>query len=203
MKLSLALLTAGGLSVALGTTAPAAIVSQSDFVTSGSHDNWTAGGGAIREVSGDGLLRLRTTTNDPQLVLGVANELTRAASSTGWTTFETLARELDEVGGSPVAFDPTGTLLIFNGNNLGAPDTVGAADAGGFQLLTWDISGVASTTSGNIRLDFFGGPGTTGAPNNVGELEFIRVSDNSVIPEPASLALIGVGGLTLMGRRRK
>ena len=205
MKLMFAPLVAIGVFLATNATCSASIVSQVDFTTAGSHENWTAAGGGIREVAGDGVLRLRTTNNDPQLVLGVANELTRSPTSTDWTTFEAFARELDQVNGTPIPFDTTGTLLIFNGNNLGAPDTVGTADANGFQLLTWNLSGVTtSTTSGNIRLDFFGGPGTADDPNNVGELDFIRVSDNAVaVPEPGALSLLGLGSLAFLMRRRR
>jgi|GEM_PF-5253355 len=202
MKNHFGTLAVAGLSLMVAHSASAAVIAQYDFDVAGTPEGWNVVNG-VRQVAGDGVMRVRTGSNDPQVTRNVADELTRLPGSTNFTTFEVLSRELDEDGGSPIAFDPTGTVLIFGGANQGAPDTVGAADANGFQLLTWDISSVVAATSGNIRFDFFGGPGTSDAPANVGEVDFIRVSDNSVIPEPASLALLGLGGMALLGRRRK
>lgn len=202
MKKCFGLLIAGGLSLAMGHSASADIVAQYDFDVAATPEGWNVVNG-VRQVAGDDVMRVRTGSNDPQVTRAVGDQLTRPAAES-WTTFEVFSRELssDPANSTPsvVPFDATGTVLIFGGINHGTPDTVGLADASGFQLLTWDISDVAVAASSNIRFDFFGGPGTSDAPSNVGEVDFIRIN---ATPEPASLALVGLGGVMMLGRRRK
>lgn len=216
MKSKFGILAAAGLSLVVCHSASAAVVISSEFDTAGQPEGWNLVN-AARAVSGNGFLRgnangTGVAANDPQINRSLVDELTRTAGSTAWDELIVVVSEYDAFSNNPgdagnlvTDTDTAGLVAIFNiqpgttNQNFGAP-TASAVDSNGFVTLTWDISGLATATTGLFRIDPVGGPDTGG---NSFFVDSITLTDNNPIPEPASLALVGLGGLAMMSRRRK
>ena len=99
--------------------------------------------------------------------------------------------------GSPLA-DGNGTLLIYT--ELGLEATINLADAGGLDdasLINQDLFFSVDDFEGNsiTRLSII----NEGALNSATFLSELTVT---TVPEPTALALLSLGGLTLIRRRR-
>ena len=133
--------------------------------------------------------------NDPQIQRGAFGK----DPVQDWLTFTIDVRETT-ASGDQVVEDTTGMVLIFqnpNGpTNFGAPTLSGVS--GDFTTFTWDISEYSLNSTGIIRLDPIGGPGTAGHSFDIDTI----TARATPIPEPASLALLGLGTLAILGRRR-
>lgn len=209
MKSKFAMLAAAGLSLVASHSASAVVVISSEFDVQGQPDGWNLVN-AARSVNGNGFLRGNANgtgvgTNDPQVTRNSVDELTRTAASTAWDELIVVVSEYNAFSNDPgtagariTDMDTTGLVAIFNGQNFGAPSP-SIVDGNGFVTLTWDISGLTTANTGGIRFDPVGGPNTGG---NSFFIDSITITDNA-IPEPASLALISLGGLAMLGRRRK
>lgn len=204
MKCRLATLTAGALTLVFSHSAAAAVVASFEFEDAGQPEGWNLVN-ASRSVNGNGFLRGNPSSNDPQMTRAAVNQLTRTVGSTAWDELIVVVSEYDAPSNNPgdagsliTDMDTTGIIAVFNTVNLGAP-TPSVVDGNGFVTLTWDLSGETSLTSGNIRIDPVGGPDTNG---NSFFVDSITFTDNAVIPEPASLVLLGLGGLLMLNRRR-
>ncbi|MEO0963499.1 MAG: PEP-CTERM sorting domain-containing protein [Planctomycetota bacterium] len=205
------MLLGAGLSLLVAHSSSAAIVASFEFDNAGQPEGWTLNN-ALRSVNGNGFLRGNASTNDPQMILDESLELTRTAASTAWDELIVVVSEYDAFSNNPgdagsliTDTDTTGVVAIFNlqggvlTENLGTP-TASAVDSNGFVTLTWDISALSTATTGRIRIDPVGGPDTTG---NSFFVDSITLTDDNPIPEPASLALVGLGCLVMASRRRK
>ena len=199
MKTALYGLAAAALvSTAAVSTSQAALVQAFEFNTPGDTEGFVGVNANGVTTTAGGLLVGTAATTDPQVVNGTTT-ITATPGST-LTTAVARIRQLDTTG-SPMTYDPTGTLLIVGppATNLGQGTRV-ADGTTGFTFVTWDLSAVSFTTPNtitSIRLDPVGG--------TVGEgfqVDYLRISDSSPIPEPASLGLLGLGGVALLRRRR-
>ena len=192
-----------GVLVLTAQTASAAIVEQDTFDVD--NEFWSVRNNVdpltvqTSEAGGVGVLQGLATSNDPQIQRGpVGKDLDQT-----WTTFTATVREFNEVAGVevPVPLGVGDSILVFqnpNGQMNFGSGTIGGADANGFVTLTWDISGYELNSTGIVRLDPVGGLGTSGNTFEIDTITFEAVA----VPEPASLALLGLGTLAILGRRR-
>lgn len=195
------LLFAGALSIAATGPAAATVIAEFDFV--GSSVSFGNVGSGVSNLGGNGLVGT-AFTNDPQiLVNGVS--ITPAAGQT-FSTFQFRVREFDDEADAFVTtFDPTGVVVALNGGGGGltfANSATAVDDGDNFFLVTQDISALGAGTLNSFRFDPIGGAAANSnseTDDNGFEVSFVRIN---VIPEPASLALLGLGGVALLGRRR-
>ena len=76
-------------------------------------------------------------------------------------------------------------------------------DGHGHGIVRWDAGSFVA--GGGERMFFAAGTdaGTTASLTSLGEDIFLNAVDSTAIPEPASLALLGLGSLLIAGRRRR
>lgn len=215
---SFALLTAGGLSLSMAQGASAAIVYEADFNTDagGWVDFQNRGSGA---VAGGTFSGGAVTSSDVQLRTDFSLDIAEAAL--GSEQLFVRWRETDTNGIFLNASNSSQSNRAFFGD---VPYAAGAGNATGtnvpielvsfvddtdnYIIGTWNLgtSFAARPASANndgdldsLRFDPTTSP-TAVNPNVTWDVDYIRIG---VVPEPASMALLGLGGLAMLGRRHK
>lgn len=99
------------------------------------------------------------------------------------------------------------TVTIFNPSavqvaTVNVSDTIAGTTGGGQPLVTLDFADVVLTDPGTYTLQIrggdFSGTGETGNHTGIDNLSI----NGTVVPEPSSLALLALGGLAMIRRRR-
>lgn len=201
---------AAGLALCLTHTASAAPIGDYQF-NAADTEGWTAAGTTGLTTDGDSL-NGTASSNDPQLLLTSAGLATMGT----WDTAVFRVRERGELvsvpgttvldpGPTDVPFSSVGLILILNATNVTSNGFTAVDSGEGFFTLTIDISTLGSATINNIRFDPIGGAASNSnseTNGNTYEVDFIQINDDTPIPEPSSLALLGLGGMAMMRRRR-
>lgn len=217
------ILTAAGIltaSVFLTPSATAAVVISWDFNSDNNTEGWVGSPNASTADTSGGFLSATVTGNDPQLNLGGTINISPTSGET-WTTLTFRVRETQDAqtsaptaAGLVTVFSGVGSANVVNG---GAARTIISPTDGTVALDAWftvevDISALGSDSITSIRVDPIGGAGSNSGPGggaggsdtngNTFEVDYIRLNDTGVVPEPSTALLGSLAGLLLLRRRR-
>jgi hypothetical protein len=211
MKKTFFMLAAAVAMFAMPHAAQADLVIGFEFNTPGDTEDWQHNGanggtgGTSQETLGDGTGVLTSTATTTDLrVLHNPDIVLDTTQFTNWTTVELRFRTLDidgnvesledyNAGGTFFGLEP-GTDADFNPISSGL-----LTQDGDFLTAEFDISAFGAADIAQIRIDPVGGAAGEGY-----EIDYVRINAAAIaVPEPSSLAILGLAGLGLAFRRRK
>ena len=173
-------------------------ISLGEWNTNGNLESWSSGQVQNRTVAGGSLNGdVLDTNNDPTLPRNNFAGLGIDLDSGNYNVIEVrikrtgTASRFDIFWGTTSANGISGTRRVDDQGQLPSDGT--------FHVIQIDMTGEAAWTStwDDIRIDPFSGFATGGRSF---EIDYVRVG--TPVPEPGSFALIGLGGLCLLRRRR-
>ena len=157
--------------------------SQGDDVTGVSTLQWDGNDGDIANVDEDGLTSTDLTDNGNNNAIKMGIILSDLAADVSFNVFSGIGNSsslTQSTAGGIAASDPT-VDFFFNFSDFTTTSGTGA-DFGNVTAIEMVVDGSKQAT--DLRLDFV-------------------EANNNPIPEPASLAALGLGGLMLIPRRRR
>ncbi|MFK7911979.1 MAG: PEP-CTERM sorting domain-containing protein [Akkermansiaceae bacterium] len=212
-RTTIALLT--GTLAASALPASAAIAFAFEFNTPNNdlgwqHNSGNGGAGASGPTTvtvggtGEGVLTASQLPSNGDLrVLYNPDLVLDTVSFTGWTTIEVRFRQLNGLNGSPEALSGNNSLLFLGTSGTGSSSINGTGfveESPGstefWYTASLDISGMGTNNIGQIRFD------PIASTTKDYQVDWVRVNA-APVPEPSSSALLGLGGLALILRRRK
>ncbi|MEM6799546.1 MAG: PEP-CTERM sorting domain-containing protein [Planctomycetota bacterium] len=192
---------------ALATPASAAIIYDAGFNMLGDTQGWAErdpapAAAVINGLAADGnTLNGTAAGNDPQLI----NDNLNVSKTPGfdWDSIVFRVREVqNEAPGGVVGFSPTGMVVQIDFGNppvttISSGFTAVASGSGnGFLTISVPIpSSFTNPTIVSLRIDPIGGAGAvtnSDTNGNTFEVDYIRITDTSPVPEPVSTALVGL-----------
>lgn len=214
-----------GLMTALFSFSPfvaAALVADWQFNTLGDTEGWTAssyhGAGFKVANAASGSEIVLTSDNlqnqNDSKLYSPTGVLSLSVGATAWESYTIRIRQLGTDNTTPVAFDTNGTIAMISAggvptiNPIHTPTTLGYStapvtvenQASEWNLVSYDISAYSGDIAGGFRMDPMAG--TVGVPSSLilgnFEIDYITITDNAVIPEPASFVLMLLGGLMVI-----
>lgn len=188
-----------------------ALVMGWEFNSDGNQEGWTLAGTTGVSVAG-GFISGTASGNDPQFTQGSLSIAPGAGET--WTTLTFRVRETQDAqtnaptaAGLVTEFSNVGLIVSINGgpsSPFSSPSNGTTAGDGWFEV-EYDISGFGSGTITSLRVDPIGGAQSNSnsqTDGNAYDVDYIRVSDTAVIPEPSAAILGALGSLLLLRRRR-
>ena len=208
---------------AMPQAAQADVVVAFEFETTGDVEGWqhngganggTGGTGQATASSGEGVLTsVFTGTGSADLRVLQNPDIALPAGFTTWETLDIRFREVDGATGTPQALTGPDTSL-FAGVLPGPIGTNGSGfveetpgDSGFWYTASVDISSLVTGDIEQIRIDpiarFTSSDGLSTFNYQIDYVRLNATPEAATIPEPSSLALLGLAGVGMFVRRRK
>lgn len=140
------------------------------------------------------------SVNDSLLTIDTTSGLATPVGDTGFEAVNGLT--FDPNTGTLYGVDNSADVLITIDPNTGGGTEVGPLTLGGLRGVTFDANSAQLFGVDNLSDELVSINTLTGTATGIGPLGFDNVTALTAVPEPATLGLIGAGGLLVMRQRR-